>query len=129
MLAANLYDLFDLFISHVGFDFEADPNSFESGANVLAQSQKSLQIDVAFDERFDFVDLDSPGSSVINDGSCQACRKRVKQIFAGIRALILSKQDRRFVSIQNELCLVLDILTSSVEIANLRAVVSTAITV
>src|ERR1700721_556940 len=43
--------LLQLLVWHVGFDLELDPDSLISVAHVLVEFQKSVQINIAFQER------------------------------------------------------------------------------
>ena len=66
MSCPQLDDLFQLLVGDIGLDFEIHADSLVSLANVRIEIKESMQIDIAFERRLDFFDLNPPCRCVID---------------------------------------------------------------
>ena len=98
----QLTNLLQLLIWHVGFDFEIDPDSLVSVANVLIEFKKSAQINVAFQRGLNFFDVNAARRRVIDHGRSQTRGQGVEQMFDGVRGAVLAEQDRRLIGLEHK---------------------------
>jgi len=64
----KLAEVLQLFVGNVGLDLEVDADSLIAVANTLVEFQKSLQINITFQRRLHFVDMNAARCRVIDHG-------------------------------------------------------------
>jgi len=73
-----------------------------SVANVLVEFKKSVQVNIAFQRRLDFLDVNAARRCVIDHGRSQTRCQGVEQMFDGAGSGILAEQSRRLIGLQHK---------------------------
>src|SRR5262249_16658533 len=109
-------------VAQVRTDSETHADVLESVAHARVRSQEPPQIDVALDRRLYFLDLDPPGSSVIDHGRGHARGESLEQVFSCVRSLVAAQKHRVLVCVEYKRLGTLNVLHGSVKSVDGRAV-------